>query len=211
VPSLNVFVTPTGFIVDVSGAQPSITRVYRVVHQGVNMNRLAQVNALSREAAAGRLDETQIASRLRQIAEQAALYPTWLVVIGVAMACGAFGMLLGGGWREFLATLMGATLAMLVRIALRPVRLVPLLVTVAAAFGATVASWFGCHVLACPVPNLAPIASVLQLVPGVPLVTAVIDLATGDVLSGVARGAYAALMAAGIALGMLLFLAWGVR
>jgi uncharacterized membrane protein YjjP (DUF1212 family) len=61
------------------------------------------------------------------------------------------------------------------------------------------------------VPNLAPIASVLQLVPGVPLVTAVIDLATGDVLSGVARGAYAALMAAGIALGMLLFLAWGVR
>jgi uncharacterized membrane protein YjjP (DUF1212 family) len=41
------------------------------------------------------------------------------------------------------------------------------------------------------------------------MVTAVIDLATGDILSGVVRGVYAAVIAAGIALGMLLYLAWG--
>jgi len=45
----------------------------------------------------------------------------------------------------------------------------------------------------------------------VPLVTTVIDLATGDILSGLVRGAYAIVIAAGIALGMLLFLAWGIH
>ncbi|HEC23456.1 MAG TPA: hypothetical protein ENI95_11130, partial [Chloroflexi bacterium] len=116
---------------------------------------------------------------------------------------------LGGGWREFLATVLGAALSMILRVALRPARLIPLMVIVLAAFAATAGSVLGCRALACPSPDLAPIAAALQLVPGVPLVTAVIDLATGDIISGMARGAYAALMAAGIALGMLLFLAWG--
>jgi uncharacterized membrane protein YjjP (DUF1212 family) len=210
-PEIAIFATPTGFMLQAAGPTHALTRVRRVSRMGVNMNRLVSVNRLSRDAARGEHTPESVAVRLAAIRAQKPIYPTWLVVGGVAVACGAFALLLGGGWREFAAAVLGALVGMLFRVWLRGSKLVPLLVTIVAAFGATAASTLGCHALRCPSPDLAPIAAVLQLVPGVPLVTSVIDLATGDILSGLTRGAYAVLMAIGIALGMLLVLAWGVR
>src|SRR6185369_8525656 len=99
--------------------------------------------------------------------------------------------------------------AMLARVLMRPLRLVPLLITIIAAFIATAASTLGCAAVGCAQPHIAQVASVLQLAPGVPMVMWVIDMATGDILSGVTRAAYAALIAMGIALGVLLVLMWG--
>jgi uncharacterized membrane protein YjjP (DUF1212 family) len=200
---------PTGFTLTVHGPRHSLTRVCRVRHLGVNMYRVSAINSLSREAVAGSISPAQVGSHLERIRRERGRYPTWLVVSGVAVSCGAFALLLGGGWRELAAALIGAALAMFARVALRKAALLPLVVVVIAAFIAAAASSLGCRALRCPSPDLAPVAAVLQLVPGVPMVTAVIDLATGDILSGVVRGAYVAVIAAGIALGMLLYLAWG--
>jgi uncharacterized membrane protein YjjP (DUF1212 family) len=210
-PRIEVFATATGLILGVEGIDYPLVRVRSVQHIGVNMNVLVAINHLSRQAATGELTSMQIADCLRQLDEQKSVYPNWIVVIGVAVACGAFGLSLGAGWRECVATVIGALLAMIIRLWLHSSRLIPLMVTIAAAFCATTASSLTCRALVCPSPNLAAIAAVLQLVPGVPLVTAIIDLATGDILSGVARGAYGILICFGIALGMLLFLVWGVR
>jgi uncharacterized membrane protein YjjP (DUF1212 family) len=207
---VEVFATPTGLVIGAKGPQGSVARVLRLASLGVNMNRLAEVNHLSHEASGGALSPEQIAERMAQIERQGSQYPTWLVVGGVAAACGAFALLFGGGWREFLAAALGAGLAMAARIALGRIRLVPLIVTVIVAFVATAASTLLCHPFACIRAEIVPVAAVLQLAPGVPLVTWVIDLATGDILSGVSRAAYAALIAMGIALGMLLFLVWGL-
>jgi uncharacterized membrane protein YjjP (DUF1212 family) len=204
-----VVIFPTGFTLTVHGPHHSLTRVCRVRRLGVNMSRVSAINSLSREAAAGSISPAQVSAHLERIRRERSHYPTWLVVTGVAVACGAFAALLGGGWRELAATVFGAALAMLARVALRKAALLPLVVVVIAAFLATAATSLGCRALRCPSPDLAPVAAVLQLVPGVPMVTAVIDLATGDILSGVVRGVYAAVIAAGIALGMLLYLAWG--
>ncbi len=208
---LEIFATPTGLIIEadtIDGA--SASHVSRIGTMTVNMNQLVLLSDLSREAASGGLTYEQIAERISAIERQGALYPDWLVLVGVSMACGAFALLFGGGWREFTATLFGAALGMLVRIGLRSVRLVPLMVTAAAAFVATASGSLGCQVLACAMPEAVPISAVLQLVPGVLMVTGAIDLATGDILSGLARSAYAAVIAFGIASGMLLFLAWGL-
>ncbi len=210
-PSVDVVATPTGFMLQAGGPASTTTRVHRVTRQGVNMYRLAAINRLSRDASAGMLSPAQIAARLEYIRSQRSPYPAWLVVNGVAVACGAMCMLLGGGWRETGAAMLGALMAMLVRMRLRSERLLPLMVTVVVAFVATATSWLGCRALTCMSSELAEIAAVLQLVPGVALVTAIIDLATGDIQSGVIRGAYAVLLTIGIALGMLLFLAWGIR
>lgn len=51
------------------------------------------------------------------------------------------------------------------------------------------------------------IASVLLLVPGVPLVTSVLDLTNYDLVSGVTRGTLALLLALSIGIGVLLTLA----
>jgi uncharacterized membrane protein YjjP (DUF1212 family) len=173
------------------------------------MYRVSAINSLSREVAAGSVSPPQVDAHLDRIRRERGHYPIGLIIMGIGISCGAFAMLLGGGWRELAATVFGAALAMSVRVALRKAALLPLVVVVSAAFVATAASSAGCWALRCPSPDLAPVAAVLQLVPGVPMVTAVIDLATGDILSGVVRGMYAAVIAAGIALGMLLYLAWG--
>jgi uncharacterized membrane protein YjjP (DUF1212 family) len=204
------FATPTGLILEVSDPEGTLSQVRRVTNIGVNMNRLALIGNLSRDAAAGQVTQRQIAERLLEIEQHKNLYPNWMVMLGVSIACGAFALLFGGGRIEFAATLVGAALAMLVRIGLRPVQLVPLMTTAAAAFVATAASSLTCRALGCAQPDVVPVAAVLQLVPGVPLVTSVIDLATGDIISGVSRGAYATLIAFGIGLGMLLFLVWGL-
>lgn len=208
---VEVFATPTGLIVEAdSPSGESASRVARVSTLGVNMNRLALLSDLSRGAAAEALTAKQIADRLSEIESQGSLYSSWAVVASVSIACAAFALLFGGGWREVLSTFFAAALAMLIRLGLHRVQLVPLMVTAVAAFGATAASSLGCRLLTCAQPDIVPIAAVLQLVPGVPLVTSVIDLATGDIISGIARGTYAILIAFGVALGMLLYLAWGL-
>jgi uncharacterized membrane protein YjjP (DUF1212 family) len=208
---VEVFATPTGLVLEANTLDGrSATKVARVRTMSVNMNRLARLSNLSREASANGMRFEDMASRLHQIEQEGSLYPDWMVIVGVCIACGAFALLFGGGWREVAATLLGAAVGMLVRIRLRPVRLVPLMITAAAAFAATATGSWGCRMLGCTEPEVVPIAAVLQLVPGVPIVTAVIDLATGDIISGVARGAYASVIAVGIALGMLLFLVWGL-
>jgi uncharacterized membrane protein YjjP (DUF1212 family) len=207
---IGIYATATGLIIGVEGRGTALTRVRRVELRGIDMNLLTEINLLSREAAGGALSPAQIAARIAAFEAGQTQYPAWLVVAGVALACGAFGLLIGAGGREFIATTLAAALTMILRRRLGSTRLIPLMVTVLAAFTATAASWLGCRALACTAPNLAPIGAVLQLVPGVPLVTAVIDLTTGDILSGVARGAYGVLIAFGIGLGMLLFLVWGL-
>ncbi len=204
------FATPTGLILEGLSAEGRLTRVRRVTNMGVNMDRLALIGNLSRDAAAGLLTQQQIVARLEEIEQHEGVYSNWLIVLGVSLACGAFALLFGGGWLEFAATIVGAALAMLIRIALRPARLMPLMTTATAAFAATAASSIACRSLVCNQPDIAAVAAVLQLVPGVPLVTSVIDLATGDIISGISRGAYAILIAFGIGLGMLLFLVWGL-
>jgi len=54
-----------------------------------------------------------------------------------------------------------------------------------------------------PQPRIAVIASVLLLVPGVPLVTSLIDLLLGHLVAGVARGVYAVLLLIGIGIGVV--------
>lgn len=204
---IEIFAIPTGLILSAAGPEGARTKVSHLKALGVNMNRLNQVSSLAREAAS--LNAAAIAARLAAIEKTGSAYPEWMVIIGVALACGAFALLFGGGWREFAAASTGAALAIMMRLRLQKVRLVPFMVTAIAAFVATAASVTACQPLACTSPEVVPVAAVLQLVPGVPMVTWVIDLATGDILSGVTRAAYTAFMAMGIALGMLLFLIWG--
>jgi uncharacterized membrane protein YjjP (DUF1212 family) len=208
--SIEIFATPTGIVLGASGPDGSRAKVSRIRALGVNMNRMAEVSKLARDATEGTLAGEQVSARLAEIEAQGSVYPTWVVVIGVAVACGAFALLLGAGWQELAATVVAAGLVMTSRMLMRPLRLVPLMLTVIAAFIATAASTFGCMALGCTQPHTAQVATVLQLVPGVPMVTWIIDLATGDILSGVTRAAYGALIAMGVALGVLLFLMWGI-
>jgi uncharacterized membrane protein YjjP (DUF1212 family) len=124
----------------------------------------------------------------------------------VGIACGAFAEILGAGTNEFLAAAVGAGLAQGIRLQLHRVRVNIFALTVICALAGSLIAWAMCKVIHCEQVELAVIASVLLLVPGVPLVTAVLDLSNNDLVSGVTRGTLALMLALSIGVGMLLTL-----
>jgi uncharacterized membrane protein YjjP (DUF1212 family) len=212
---LEAYVTPTGLIASAYSGREHRTQIMRIRSLGVDMNRLVVLELLSRNLPPGSTaDETD--RRLDDIKKQGPLYSPWFGVLCAALACGTLALVLGGGVLDFVAAALGAGVAMIVRGALSRRLFSPLPTTVLSAAVATAISIALAELFArigptlgIPnVPPLAVIASVLLLVPGVPLVAALVDLTHLDLVSGTVRAGYAALLIVCIALGVLVVLAW---
>lgn len=204
---LDIYVTPTGIIISTIAAHEHRTRIRRVVGLGVDLSKVGALVELSRRAVAGQATRADVRERLEQIAAAQRAYPLWLVVLLVAIACAGFAALSGAGLAEFVLTVLAAGLGMIVRLWLNRIFASPLLTTVISALVAVTTAILSSRLIACPRPDLVIISSVLFLLPGVPMINAIGDLINGDLVSGLARGAQAALVLAALALGMVLGLA----
>jgi uncharacterized membrane protein YjjP (DUF1212 family) len=126
---------------------------------------------------------------------------------------------MGGTPQQMLATFVGTYLGHLLRLRhIKKHRPVTALV-VSCAFLSAMISWYIAHWLgdasrwlswgwseAATAPGKAVIASVLYLIPGVPLVNSLIDLLHSDYSAGLGRGSFAALILVCIVAGVLGFL-----
>lgn len=129
-------------------------------------------------------------------------YNRWLVVGMVGLACGAFSQLFGGDVVVFAVTVSAASTAMFIRqeLARRHFNLV--LIVITTAFVAGMLAGLATLLDLSASPGLALAASVLLLVPGVPLINAAEDLIQGHIVAGVARGVTGAIISFGIAVGL---------
>jgi uncharacterized membrane protein YjjP (DUF1212 family) len=203
---LGIMVTPSIILTTAPAEHGSYTQILKVPSLGVNMARIRALDALSRQ-----IDEetsaVQLAAMLDSIEFAAPGYTKPTVIVAVALACGAFAIILGGGALEFIAAATGAAAAQLVRFGMIARHFSPYLITGVGTVVATILSYLLVRLLAAPFPRLGLIASVLLFVPGMPLVTALLDLIHLDLISAVTRGAYAVFLVVNIAIGMLLVLA----
>ncbi|MCS6872627.1 MAG: threonine/serine exporter family protein [Anaerolineae bacterium] len=210
---LEAYVTPTGIIASAYSDCEHRTQIKQVRGLAVDMNRVIALELLSRTLPLG-IEAAELHKRIDEIEAQGMLYPRWVVTIMVGLACGAFSVIIGGSALEFAAAFSGAAIAQTLRMALIKQHLSPVpIVVICAAVAAGV-----CYALLrafAPIYtllNIQPslqngvIASVLLLVPGVPLITALLDLVNLDLVSGLSRGIYAVLILACIAIGMLAIL-----
>jgi len=204
---LDIYVTPTGIIISTIAAHEHRTRIRRVMGVGVDLSKVAALVELSRRSVRGQVTRAGARDTLEQIAAAPRAYPMWLIILMVAIACASFGALSGAGLVEFALTVLAAGLGMVVRLWLNRAFAGPLLTTVISALVATTTAILGSRLIPCPRPDLVIISSVLFLLPGVPMINAIGDLINGDLVSGLARGAQAALVLAAVALGMVLSLA----
>lgn len=203
---LELYVTPTGIIATAVSGHEQRTRVGRIGPMGVNMARVVAINRLARLMwlVGGRWPSVRrefeaIQARPREL-------PAWTTVPAVGLACGAFSQILGAGAIEFLAATVGAGIAQAIRLRLHAGGVNAFALTVLCAFAGSFTAWTACTVLDASQTGLAVIASVLLLVPGVPLVNSVIDLSNNDLVSGVTRGTLAFMLALSIGIGVLLTL-----
>jgi len=205
--ALETLVTPTvvsvttHFLVD--NISTSYTTTQKVGGLGVNMARIEALHDVSRYD----YPPNQLAIHLDEIENSKPLYSRELVMLGVGLACGAFAIILGGGIPEFGAAMLASMISQRIRFRWIRLRMNPYLLTTLCSIIATGTSYaLANYVLHSPTPRLAMIASVLMLVPGVPLINSLIDLIQIDLISGVTRGIYATFLLISIGIGVLFVL-----
>jgi len=210
---LEAYVTPTGIIASAYSNGEHRTQIMQVRGLAVDMNRVIALELLSRNLPLG-IQPAELHKRIDAIEQQGLLYPRWFVAIMVGLACGAFAVIIGGSMLEFAAAFGGAAAAQTLRMAMlrRHFSAVPIVVICAAVAAAVCygllrifAPFYALLGIQASLQN-GVIASVLLLVPGVPLITALLDLVHLDLVSGLSRGIYAVLILVCIAIGMLAIL-----
>ncbi|MFC3396714.1 threonine/serine ThrE exporter family protein [Brenneria rubrifaciens] len=188
-----------------------LTSTRKNVDRGINMHVVTEVQHVVIMAEHKLLDVAGVEKRISHI--KPLRYPRWVMVSIVALSCGCFSRLNGGGWDAFIVTMIASGLAMYVRQVFTARHLNPLINFCITAFVATSVSGL---LMKLPVfqhaSTVAMAASVLLLVPGFPLINAVADMFKGHVNTGLARWTIASLLTLATCIGVVMALAlWGLR
>jgi uncharacterized membrane protein YjjP (DUF1212 family) len=215
---MEVYATPTGIVASAVSGSEHRTRIQRITAGGVDLSKIAAVLDVSRRAASGALEPEATRAELERIARRPRAYGPLLTTASVALACGCFAVLFGGGVWELLVALLVTALSYPLQLLLLRARVGPLL---AGGATATFASYLALQLalwlpalsqavqryapqlpLPTPDPAIVGASSVVLLVPGVVMVSSIADLFRGDTTSGVARATSAMMTIGAIATGM---------
>jgi uncharacterized membrane protein YjjP (DUF1212 family) len=183
---------------DVDGDE-SVTRVVKIPTLPISFERNSDLSALSWDALDEGLTLEQIRERYTALVEKPRMDPMFTLVL-VGLANGSFCKLFGGDWIAvcivFTATLVGFA----VKQRMTAHQINHFIVFVCSAFVAslcaTASLQFDCTA------EIAMATSPLFLVPGVPLITGVIDIMEGHILIGISRLISALLLIVCIAIGL---------
>ncbi|WP_047396193.1 threonine/serine exporter family protein [Chitinibacter sp. ZOR0017] len=202
---VEVMISSTNIGVSVERAEAAshetLTAFRKAPHMGANFAALSAVRRWLHQLEQGELDSQSAKLQLAEIARRPTHYPRWAITTMVGISCGAFAALFGGDIPAILATTVGAACGMAVRFALVLRHFKPSIFATAASFvgllcTGVLAHWFS------QTPDAARAASVLFLIPGVPLINGASDLLNGNYLNGMVRFAMSAVIIFGIAVGV---------
>lgn len=201
---MDILVSPNAIVASTINNHQFRTKVRRVPSLGVNMHIIAEISDLSYGVMRGQLDRFSLRRELMRIDRLAPNYDRRLVIAAVGLACAAFSRLFGGDWAAFLITFVASAVAMFARQELARHYFNPLLVTAATAFVAGLIASAAALFNLTHQTNIALAASVLLLVPGVPLINSAKDLIQGHLVTGITRGIAGLLISLAIAIGLSL-------
>ncbi|WP_324289950.1 threonine/serine ThrE exporter family protein [Pyxidicoccus sp. MSG2] len=204
------FSTPTSLFASFGPPESLRTSLIRVEPGDMDLERLTLLDVLTDDVIQGRLSPAEGARKVEDILALPARYGPGLQLLCWALAGGTAGRLFGGGLREVcvaaLSSLVIGTLGELAR--RRPTTtfvLEPVAAILSSAFAVLAASLVG------PLSvQVATVAGLIVLLPGLSLTVAINELATRHLISGTSRLTAAALvflqLGFGVALGSRLAL-----
>jgi uncharacterized membrane protein YjjP (DUF1212 family) len=200
-------VTFTDIVLTVKRRGTFRTQVAEIPAPGVNAHRIALLLDLA-HSLPERATVAEVDAMLDTVEQQRPLYPMWLLTLLVALACGSVTVLTNGGWREVVAVLPASALAYWLHRTLSRLQLNHLAVVMTSAITST-GLYLGFSRLldlgfGAPSPRMAAglICAAIFLIPGFPLITAGLDLTRIDLLAGVPRLVYAAMVLLSITIGV---------
>jgi uncharacterized membrane protein YjjP (DUF1212 family) len=195
------YATPTGVTISFAGIDGKIhSIVRRIKRRSMHLERVALVDGLARDLAAGSKDYYSASAELDRI-ERLPGRAAALSSAAAAAGAGFFTLLFGGAWNDALvAAAIGAAVSRLPPTLARrqlPDFFTNLVAGAAATFACLAAARAGLSGNAAA----ATIGVLMLLVPGIAVTNAIRDTIAGDLVAGVARGADAFMSAAAISVG----------
>lgn len=185
--SNGIFTTGQGSKITKSGGQTATyANVEFIPLRSIQLSKVVAVNRLSYDIAAGRTTLAEARERLQRI-RQTAPKPIWEQMLGSALGAAGFCAVFGGGWADCLAALVVGLLLMVFVLGVTSRYLSKIVGSIGNALAATllcIGFWrvgFGASL-----PNVI-IGAIMPLIPGVPFVNGVRDLANSDYLAGFTR------------------------
>jgi len=198
----NVLSTPTSIVMSFSDPThddglAEITQVVRMPPGEMNLKRLCQVDEIADQVIDGHLDLDAGRARLREFGEarRSLRFREWLVV-SYGVSAGSIALILHTGWvGVVVATLIGLVIGVINEIS----RWRPNIAAASDALSALLATLIATSVAVLVTPfevRSVVIASLIVLMPGLALTTAVRELSSQHLISGTARmmGAMATLL-----------------
>jgi uncharacterized membrane protein YjjP (DUF1212 family) len=169
-----------------SGAN-TITRMTTIGPHGVNHRLDHAMRALAVCVSKGVMTADEVEAEMDRLVKTTPRHPLWLVALAVGMACAAFGRLLGIDWLAFGPVFVGGGLGQALRMLLHRRGVNTYVVAAAIAFVAAGTAGAGARLAGSTTVNLAMMAAILLLVPGVPATNAQTDIMDGYPSMGSAR------------------------
>lgn len=199
----NLLVTYEALLVTLVAGEDFRTKIgHRVPGMNVGMAALDALNRMVDAAEAGHLTLAQARAALEAVEHRPAVYPRWLIVLGLGVTTASLSRLFGGDWGACaiagVAGLVGST----VRLELPRHQVNAVLAAFIVAWLSGIAGGIGVLVGATATPALCLVAPGMVLVPGVPLINGVQDMIRNHVTLGVSRLAFACTVIAAIAVGL---------
>lgn len=185
------------------------TQLAEIASPGVDAHRISMLHRLTHELPSP-MTATEVDVRLDAIERTPPLYPLWVTIIAVGLACVSVSVLGGGGWREALCVFPASACAYLSHRTLGRHQVNHLAVVMSSSFLATglfaLLMTLSNHAFGHPAARMAAgfICAPIFLIPGFPLVTGGLDLTRIDLDAGIPRVVYACMSLVSIAIGVWL-------
>jgi uncharacterized membrane protein YjjP (DUF1212 family) len=200
----NIFSTPTSLLASFGGEGAQRTFMLRVQPGGVDLGRLAALDAATQRVLTGEWTPAQGIAAIEEIGRSPRRYPTWLTLAAFAVLSAAVARFFGGGATE---VLVGGTTGFFVGVLAWLVGVVPSMSRVFEPMAAFLGTALATALVQAVGPSslyIATVAGIVALLPGLMLTTAMSELANNHLSSGTSRLSGAFMVFLGIAFGVAL-------
>ncbi|WP_274362201.1 threonine/serine exporter family protein [Paenibacillus thermotolerans] len=200
------YVTPTAVLFSIEGAER--TRLARVSDRTIRLDKVTQVNGISRNIASGDLTLEEARELLKQVESDRKSYPLWISSVTAGIASGCFLIMFGGIWADFLPATVAGSLGYVTLIQAQRYTHIKFFSEFTASLLIGLLAALFVKAGAGMQFDKIVIGSVMPLVPGLLITNAVRDLIAGHLVSGLSKGAEAFLTAFAIGAGIAVVLNW---
>lgn len=180
----------------------SETAVMRVHTGNTNLYRVDEVNSISREVAARNISAEEALFRLKKIENQKPLYSLWQITLGVGVTSAGFTLMFGGKAIDFLIAFLVSIVGWQLVVSWGKTR--GLVTALMNSFLVTFIVLIISKVFMTGNQSAIIPGTLMPLVPGLAMTSAVQDSVRGDTVSGISHGLQAVLTAVVIAVGTLI-------